>query len=510
MASAAPWPKGHRPSSLLQVAPQSGPSPVIYVDKSRHRLHVFLATGRHFEHLRSLDCVTGKVAGDKEVEGDLKTPEGVYWFLARIPDEELPPLYGAGALTMDYPNVFDRHRGKTGYGIWLHGVETDDRVDLGRDTRGCVALRNDEYRWLTDLVELRETAIVIVPELEHESEARLDAKAEQLVELLRTWERSWESEDWETYEKLYHPDFRDRGLGLDAWMIRKKRLAALRGAISVELDRVSAFEEAGRVWLRFEQRYRGGDHEDEGVKTLHLLPGSDGSLRILGERWRADAAEVAASRIAQPLASAAPVSVAQPAPSSAPGSPFQVRLESEPAPVRSMAVPVRRPAVSKPPVPAVPPAAEVTEPVDSAPPEPLEAPVMALSEEFEQVPALPPRLVQQALELDRGIHQIVQHHVREDGNRLFLDFLIRDTRPHLRREARLWLEVPGADGPHRLPADAAFEAGEPLTPRQGQLVSLELPRRDGELREEVRLRMADARGRTSLEAVYVLTTEPSP
>ena len=152
-----------RPSPLLHVAADGEEGEIVLlVEKSTQTMFVYRCRGTEAELVRTLPCTTGKAAGDKQVEGDLKTPEGVYWFRRYIPDESLPPLYGAGALTMDYPNDFDRHAGKTGSGIWMHGVETNDRVEIARDTRGCVALRNDHFDEVLPLVRLGRTPIIVV------------------------------------------------------------------------------------------------------------------------------------------------------------------------------------------------------------------------------------------------------------------------------------------------------------------------------------------------------------
>jgi hypothetical protein len=64
----------------------------------------------------------GKGGIDKQIEGDNKTPLGVYRITSYLSDESLPELYGAGAYPINYPNSWDRLQGKTGHGIWLHGV----------------------------------------------------------------------------------------------------------------------------------------------------------------------------------------------------------------------------------------------------------------------------------------------------------------------------------------------------------------------------------------------------
>ena len=69
----------------------------------------------------------GKEKGDKQYEGDNKTPEGIYLLIV-LSTVAFPEKYGPLALPINFPNDFDKDQGKTGHGIWLHGVADDSRV----------------------------------------------------------------------------------------------------------------------------------------------------------------------------------------------------------------------------------------------------------------------------------------------------------------------------------------------------------------------------------------------
>ena len=77
------------------------------------------------------------------MEGDLRTPEGVYFVGHRINRKLDWDLYGNLAYSLNYPNPVDRIMGKTGGGIWIHGR---GKEFLPRDTRGCVALKVPDMR----------------------------------------------------------------------------------------------------------------------------------------------------------------------------------------------------------------------------------------------------------------------------------------------------------------------------------------------------------------------------
>ena len=81
---------------------------VAAVDKSRQRFFL-MEKGKSRDYL----CTTGQVQGDKQIRGDLKTPEGVY-FIVRKRTERLDfEEYGGEAYILDYPNPGDRGFGCT-------------------------------------------------------------------------------------------------------------------------------------------------------------------------------------------------------------------------------------------------------------------------------------------------------------------------------------------------------------------------------------------------------------
>lgn len=111
---------------------------------------------------RQFDCIHGRLEGDKQKEGDLRTPEGVYFITHKITQKLDFMEYGPHAFNLNYPNPADRLRGKTGSGIWLH---SKGQPITGLSTRGCMAI--DQYE-LTDLLPMLApgTPVVIAEHLE--------------------------------------------------------------------------------------------------------------------------------------------------------------------------------------------------------------------------------------------------------------------------------------------------------------------------------------------------------
>ena len=95
------------------------PAPKFFyvADKSRKLLFQMEERSGQPAAVREFECIHGRVEGDKQKQGDLKTPEGVY-FLTKVITQKLDFMeYGPHAVALNYPNPADRLRKKTGSGI---------------------------------------------------------------------------------------------------------------------------------------------------------------------------------------------------------------------------------------------------------------------------------------------------------------------------------------------------------------------------------------------------------
>ena len=95
----------------------------------------------------------GKIRGNKEKRGDNKTPEGIYLSQPHITKNLYRGKYGDLAIPINYPNPYDLHMKKTGYGIWLHGAGNDKRIKPSH------TMQMSEY--------LPDSELVIIPDATH-------------------------------------------------------------------------------------------------------------------------------------------------------------------------------------------------------------------------------------------------------------------------------------------------------------------------------------------------------
>jgi lipoprotein-anchoring transpeptidase ErfK/SrfK len=152
------------PSQFMSLSPRN--KHAIAVDASRSRLYLFANTSDGLQLVADYYISVGKSGVEKSVEGDLRTPLGVYFITSNLNPKSLTDFYGSGALPISYPNVLDTKRGKTGSGIWLHGTPPDQFSRPPLATDGCVVLANPDLETLVRTVEVRTTPVVIAPRLE--------------------------------------------------------------------------------------------------------------------------------------------------------------------------------------------------------------------------------------------------------------------------------------------------------------------------------------------------------
>jgi murein L,D-transpeptidase YafK len=118
----------------------------VLVEKGKRQLHL-LRNGRPF---RTFNIALGLAPdGDKEQEGDQKTPEGYYMLDARNPDSDY-----FLSIHISYPNATDRAEARKkgvdpGSAIMIHGQPNNPTFSAAfyaREdwTNGCIAVSNSD------------------------------------------------------------------------------------------------------------------------------------------------------------------------------------------------------------------------------------------------------------------------------------------------------------------------------------------------------------------------------
>lgn len=129
----------------------------VVVNKRAQKLFVYHYNG-HFNKVYETECSTGKNQGAKTVEGDGKTPEGIYFPTKLFTDSQLSSTYGPMAFHIDYLNLLDRRMGRNGNNIWIHGT---NKPLCPFQSNGCIALTNNSIKHLFNYISLNKTPIII-------------------------------------------------------------------------------------------------------------------------------------------------------------------------------------------------------------------------------------------------------------------------------------------------------------------------------------------------------------
>ncbi|MEK9952789.1 MAG: L,D-transpeptidase family protein [Curvibacter sp.] len=208
-------PAGTIPSQFLALSPRNRHA--IAIDASRSRLYLFENTPQQLRLVADFYISVGKSGIEKMVEGDARTPLGVYFIVSNLDPKSLSDFYGSGALPINYPNVLDSKRGKTGRGIWLHGTPPNQfaRAPLASD--GCVVLSNPDLAFISRTVEPRTTPVVISPRLDWVAPHSVQAERKPFEDALAAWRSAKSSGDIEQLLRFYTPDFHSFGKSLAEW-----------------------------------------------------------------------------------------------------------------------------------------------------------------------------------------------------------------------------------------------------------------------------------------------------
>jgi L,D-transpeptidase YnhG len=208
-------PTGSIPAQFLQLS--SASQHAIAVDASRSRLYLFKNSNTGLELIADYYISVGKAGISKTAEGDQRTPLGVYYITSNLNPKSLKDFYGSGALPINYPNVLDIRRGKTGSGIWLHGTPPNQFSRPPLATDGCVVLANPDLENIIRTVSIRSTPVLIAPQLRWVSPSAAQAEGKSFEDTLLAWRNAKTAGDVARVLSFYTPDFSSNGKNLDQW-----------------------------------------------------------------------------------------------------------------------------------------------------------------------------------------------------------------------------------------------------------------------------------------------------
>lgn len=273
--------KAELPAYLLEL-PDSV-SEVLIADTGSATLYRFVVTNQAVLGVDQRYMSIGLNGAGKQRAWDRKTPLGVYFITERLDTSRMHAKYGAAAFPLDYPNAWDRHRERTGDGIWLHGVDRNDPQRPPLDTDGCLALANDELLQLAHTIQPLKTPLIVARQIDWASPAELASLRRELRAVLDRWRLSIEQGDLQALRSLYHTYASARDANLPVNLASPH---AGGEGYSVELRDVMLLadpEEPGLYLSRFTQVETGSGGLVTSTRRLYWKRAANKFLRIISE-----------------------------------------------------------------------------------------------------------------------------------------------------------------------------------------------------------------------------------
>ena len=256
---------------------------ILLCNKTTRQLWVYKFKQRKLTLIKHFDnLIVGKL-GEKEKEGDLKTPIGDYKLTARIIPKNT--YYGPLAFVTNYPNTFDKIHHKSGYGIWIHGRPLDgkSRPDL---SKGCIVVKNSDMLELGKILDHCKTELFI-------AQKPFFANKKDIASILATlykWRQAWRESNLDKYSTFYDKEFiRANGQTLKSFLNYKQKVFNFRKHQNVqiffsniEIMPYQNIEHHIIYKITLYEKYLADNFKFEGEKELYMIKRGD-NFKILIE-----------------------------------------------------------------------------------------------------------------------------------------------------------------------------------------------------------------------------------
>lgn len=256
---------------------------ILVCNKAKSKLFVYRKEPTHegYKLVRQYNAFTGKLKGDKHKEGDLRTPIGIYEITKKI--EKVDPFYGPLAFVTSYPNIYDKYQGKTGQGIWIHGLPLNQERD--EFTKGCIAIDNKSIECLDKHLQIDKTILLIgADEIERNLPKKLFASI--LADLYK-WRYAWRYNDLESYLSFYDESFRRfDGMDKEKFERYKKRIFSKKEHKQILFTNINILpypNTSDLYTITFHEEYKSSSFRFSGEKTL-VVRYNDTGMHIITER----------------------------------------------------------------------------------------------------------------------------------------------------------------------------------------------------------------------------------
>lgn len=272
------------PAHLLRLPESVGTA--FITETSTSTFHRFDNRNGQPEYIGQSYISIGQNGDGKRMSGDRRTPLGIYFVTEQRDMSRMHEKYGVTAFVLDYPNVLDKQSGKTGDGIWIHGVDARGGKRPPRDTDGCIALPNDKLAAMATLFRSNTTPVLVGRELKWSDPAELEALRLALEAAVTAWAASLGRGDMQAHLALYSEDFHHWTMNKPEWSLLVRETLGQRPITDVtvsELLLLADPNDEGLYLSRFGLMIIEGNQTFESTKRLYWRRAASGTLLIVAE-----------------------------------------------------------------------------------------------------------------------------------------------------------------------------------------------------------------------------------
>ena len=269
------------PEEILQVS--SSQKYVIVVDSTSSRTHVFENSTDGLRLISDYYATIGKNGLVKVAVGDKKTPMGVYFITSRLDPLGLDDLYGDGALPLNYPNEWDQRLGRTGYGIWIHGVPSNTYNRSPYATEGCIALPNDDISRLYNTPNIHNTPVIISPIIKWVSAESVESSKQHLLDQIEQWRVSWAAQNTDLFKGFYSAQFLSDSDTESSLLQNEEKISSTLGVAISDISLFKYPATKGLAVATFTVTHWGNEKESIIRLRQYWQRESDNQWRILSE-----------------------------------------------------------------------------------------------------------------------------------------------------------------------------------------------------------------------------------
>ena len=240
---------------------------IIVVDKQFQKIYVFHKNG-HFSKVFEASCSTGKNPGSKQVAGDAKTPNGIFFVTKNLPNPGPPEIYGSMAFPLDYPTISDKRAGRDGNNIWIHGTT---KTLLPKQSKGCIVLHDADLKRLGNFIYFNKTPVIVAESLKWVPQSYVSPSKNELKNILTSWNKAFTENNIKTIDSLYLKGSEIKGKRREELYKKVKYLNKLNKHFALQPRDISILQENNNAVIIFDQIFTVDNNSFQGFYNKLIL-----------------------------------------------------------------------------------------------------------------------------------------------------------------------------------------------------------------------------------------------